>query len=59
MCVDATVRAATDHEFECLVVRDACATRDLRFGEGVVPAIEVHAAFLAALDGTYGKVMTA
>jgi nicotinamidase-related amidase len=59
MCVDATVRAAVDHGFEVRTVRDACATKDLKSGEGVVPAAEVHAAFLAALDGTYGRVMTA
>ena len=59
MCVDATVRAATDHEIECCIVQDACATRDLKSGEGVVPAADVHAAFLAALNGAYGMVMTA
>ena len=58
MCVDATVRAAVDHGFECRIVQDACATKDLKSGEGVVPAAEAHAAFLAALDGTYGRVMT-
>jgi nicotinamidase-related amidase len=59
MCVDATVRAATDHGFECRVIQDGCATRDLKFQEHLVPAADVHAAFLAALNGTYGRVMTA
>jgi len=27
MCVDATVRAAFDHGFDCTVIHDACATR--------------------------------
>ena len=31
MCVDATVRAAVDLGFECTVVHDACATKDLTF----------------------------
>ena len=59
MCVDATVRAATDHGFECRIIQDGCATRDLKFNDRAVPAADVHAAFLAALNGTYGRVMTA
>ena len=56
MCLDAGVRAATDFGFTCLVAGDACATRDLKFGERLVPAADVHAAFLAALNGSYGRV---
>jgi nicotinamidase-related amidase len=59
MCVDATIRAATDYGFECRIVQDACATRSLRLNEQVVSAKDVHAAFLAALNGAYGRVMTA
>jgi nicotinamidase-related amidase len=29
MCLDATVRAAFDHGFRCLVAGPACATKDL------------------------------
>jgi nicotinamidase-related amidase len=59
LCVDGTVRAATDHGFECRIIQDACATRDLKFNDRVVSAADVHLAFLAALNGTYGRVMTA
>ena len=59
MCVDATARAATDHGFECRIVQDGCATRDLKFNDRVIAAADVHAAFLAALDGTSGRVVTA
>jgi nicotinamidase-related amidase len=59
MCVDATVRAATDHGFECQVIQDGCATRELKFNDRLVPEADVHAAFLAALNGTYGRVLTA
>ncbi len=31
MCIDATTRAAFDLGFQCMVVEDACATRDLEF----------------------------
>ncbi len=57
MCVDATTRAAVDLGFQVIVAEDACATRDLRFGDSVVPADHVHKAFLAALK-SYGQVMT-
>lgn len=59
MCVDATIRAADDYGYDCLLAHDACATRSLRFGDRVVSALDVQAAFLAALDGSYGKVMSA
>lgn len=58
MCVDATVRAATDLGFACLVAQDACATRALVHDGVTVPADHVQRSFLAALDGSYGKVMT-
>lgn len=59
MCVDATVRAATDFGFQCLTASDACATRALTHAGNAVPAAQVHNAFLAALNGSYGKVMHA
>lgn len=57
MCVDATARAAADFGFQVIVAEDACATRDLKFGDTVVPADHVHKAFMAALK-SYGQVMT-
>jgi nicotinamidase-related amidase len=57
MCVDATARAAGDLGFQVFVAEDACATKDLKHGETVIPAEHVHKAFLAALK-SYGKVMT-
>ena len=56
MCVDATTRAANDFGFDCLIAQDACATRTLTFGGEKIPADFVHRSFLAALNGTYGKV---
>jgi nicotinamidase-related amidase len=58
MCVDATARAGADLGFEVVVVEDACATRDLKYGETTIPAEHVHKAFLAALK-SYGQVVTA
>lgn len=56
MCVDATARAAADFGFQIIIAEDACATRDLKYGDTTIPADHVHKAFLAALQ-SYGKVM--
>jgi nicotinamidase-related amidase len=57
MCVDATTRAAADLGFQVLVAGDACATRDLTYDDAVIPAAQVHMAFLAALK-SYGQVIS-
>jgi nicotinamidase-related amidase len=59
MCVDAITRAAADYGFECIVAADACAARNLSFDGHTVPAEQVHYAFLAALNGSYAKVLKA
>jgi len=59
MCVDAAARAATDFGFQCRIAQDGCATRTLNLNDKTVPAPEVHAAFLAALNGAYGRVLPA
>lgn len=56
MCVDGTARAASDLGFQVIVAEDACATRDLKYGDTTIPAQHVHKAFLAALKA-YGRVM--
>lgn len=57
MCLEAATRAAHDLGFECTVVADACATRDLKYGDRTVPAADVHASTLATLNRTYAKVV--
>ena len=59
MCVDASVRAAADQDFECILASDGCATRNLKWGSDTVPAASVQAAFLAALRGAYARVLPA
>lgn len=56
MCIDATVRAAADQGFRCRLAHDACAAKALSFNGIDVPAAQVHAAFLAALQGLYAEV---
>jgi len=58
MCVEAASRAATDLGFDVVVAHDACATRPLEFGGRTVPADMVHAGALAAINGTYGRVVS-
>ncbi|MFS0734678.1 cysteine hydrolase family protein [Microbacterium sp. 1P10UB] len=56
MCVDATVRAASDLGYTVTVAADACAAPDLSFAGTEVPGASVHAAFLAALGSAYARV---
>jgi nicotinamidase-related amidase len=57
MCVDATVRHAADLGYKITLLGDACATRTQSYAGEQVPARQVHAAFLAALNGFYAKVV--
>ena len=57
MCIDATTRAANDLGYRTITVHDACATRDLEFGGRVLPAADVHAAFMAALRVPFAAVV--
>jgi len=58
MCIDATTRAAADLGFSCIVIHDACATRDLVFETRKIIAKDVHGAFMAALGSAYAKIMS-
>jgi nicotinamidase-related amidase len=58
MCVDSSVRAAADQGFQCTLAYDACATRALSFEGNAVAAEQVHAAFLAALQGLFARVLS-
>lgn len=58
MCIDATVRAAVELGFETTLIQDACATRELSYQDQVVPAEQVHYAFVSALNGMYANVIS-
>ena len=58
MCVDSTVRAAKDFGFTCIVIGDACATKDLEIKGQIVAASEVQKSFLAALNYFFSTVLT-
>lgn len=57
MCVEAATRAAHDLGFECIVIEDACATRDLKFSDKIIKAEDVHFSTLSSLSGYYAKVV--
>ena len=58
MCVDAATRAAFDLGFDCTVIHDACATRDLHFQGKTVPAEQVNASYMAALGMAYARILS-
>ncbi|MDO7898820.1 cysteine hydrolase family protein [Pseudomonas citrulli] len=57
MCIDGVARAAADLGYGVTVIHDACATLDLEFNGVLVPAAQVHAAFMAALGFAYASVV--
>ncbi len=58
MCLEAAVRAGADFGFECIVIHDACATRDVKFEDKIVKAEDVQTTVLATIaGGGYAKVI--
>lgn len=58
MCLEAAVRAAHDFGFECTVIEDACATKDLSFNGQVIKANDVHLSTLNTLvSGGYARIL--
>ena len=57
MCVEAATRAAADLGYRCILVYDACTTKDLKFGDKVISASDVHLSTLATLR-SYAEIVT-
>ena len=57
-CIDAITRASNDFGYDCIVIHDACAARDLQFNGKHIPAEYVHGAFMAALQFAYAKTIS-
>ena len=55
MCVEAATRAASDYGFKCILIHDACATKDLKFGEKIIKAEDVHYSTLSTLKN-YARI---
>jgi nicotinamidase-related amidase len=56
VCVEAATRAASDFGFKCILIQDACATKDLKFGEKTIKADDVHYSTLSTLKN-YARVI--
>lgn len=48
--------AAVEYGYSCQVIEDACATTSLEIGDKVIPAEQIHYAFMAALNGGFATV---
>ena len=55
-CVDAATRAAFDYGYTVTVIHDAVTTLDMEFGGVLVPAAQVHAAWMAELAFAYATL---
>ncbi|WP_420587303.1 cysteine hydrolase family protein [Ruegeria sp.] len=58
MCIDAAARNAADIGLNVTVVEDACSSRDLEFNGDVIPAEQVHKAYMSALSFAYATVVS-
>lgn len=58
LCIDSTVRQAADLGYRVTLLGDATATRTLTWAGAVAPAHVIQTAILAALEGSFAKVMT-
>lgn len=58
MCIDSTVRAASDQGYSVTLLGDATATRSLSFQNRMAPALAVQTSILAALHGSFADVVT-
>lgn len=58
MCVEAATRAGSDLGFKCILIHDACATRDLKFNDKIIKSEDVHYSTLSTLKN-YASVISA
>lgn len=57
LCVEAAVRAASDYGFKVTLIHDACATRDVKWGNTTIPANMVHLSTLSTLQN-YARILS-
>jgi nicotinamidase-related amidase len=57
MCVEAAVRAGSDLGYKCILIHDACATKDLKFGDRIIKSEDVHYSTLSTLR-SYAAVIS-
>lgn len=57
MCVNSTVRAASDLGFNVLLPEDACTTEALVWGDKTIPAKTVHQTVMASVNWVFARVV--
>ena len=57
MCVDTTVRVASDYGYKVKLVSDACATMDLNLNGEIIPAETVQKVSLASLNEVFAEIV--
>jgi nicotinamidase-related amidase len=57
LIVEAAARAASDYGYKCILIQDACATKDLIFGNKIIKAEDVHYSTLSTLKN-YAVIKT-
>lgn len=58
MCVETTVRDCQHYGYDVTLIEDACTTKNLEFMGKKVDAETVHIVSMAALNGTFAKVIS-
>lgn len=58
MCIDTTVRAASDHGIPVTLLKDACATCDLVFEGTALSAKQVSDVYFASLNNVFAKIIS-
>lgn len=58
MCIDTTVRAAKDFKLLVTLLKDACATKNLSFGETKLSANEINNVYFASLNNMFAKIIS-
>lgn len=56
MCVDTTVRAASNLGYKITVLHDCCTTKALTFQDTTIDAVTVHKTFMASFEGFFAEV---
>lgn len=58
MCIDTTVRAAKDHSIPIIIIKDACASKDLVFDGITLSAGEIGKVYFASLSNMFATIIS-
>jgi nicotinamidase-related amidase len=56
MCIDTTVRACKDFNYNVSVIEDACTTKDLSCKGKTIDATTIHNTYMAGLSGMFATI---